>query len=196
MTIAVRASSYGVLHVYLADRQQISPTLEQRHHMAELTVLDEKLAEVLGLAQAAQTATKRVATLARAEKQTELVDLMKQMGDQAGEIEQRCEAVAGSRDGMRTAINKKARETKAEVAGFMKTYLEDAETLDGLEFLSMAEAGEMAHWEILATLNETAKDKDVARIVKHAIPIQQRHVNSIREHSLRLAADEDPSELA
>ena len=31
--------------------------------MAELTHLDEKLAEVLGLAQAAQTATKKVATL-------------------------------------------------------------------------------------------------------------------------------------
>lgn len=43
---------------------------------------------------------------------------------------------------MRTTINKKARETKGEVTGFMKTYLEDAEALDGLEFLSMAEAGE------------------------------------------------------
>ena len=32
--------------------------------MAELTTLDEKLAEVLGLAQAAQLATKKVATLA------------------------------------------------------------------------------------------------------------------------------------
>ncbi len=36
--------------------------------MAELTHLDEKLAEVLGLAQAAQTAAKRVATLAKKEK--------------------------------------------------------------------------------------------------------------------------------
>ena len=40
--------------------------------MAELTHLDEKLAEVLGLAQAAQAATKKVATLARQEKDTEL----------------------------------------------------------------------------------------------------------------------------
>jgi hypothetical protein len=49
----------------------------------------------------------------------------------------------------------------------MKTYLEDAEALDGLEFFSMAEAGEVAHWEILATLNETAKDRDVASLVKY-----------------------------
>ena len=164
--------------------------------MAELTTLDEKLAEVLGLAQAAQTATKKVATLARKEKETELLELMRQMGDEAAKLEQRCDVVAGSRDGMRTAITKKARETKTEVVGFMRTYLEDAEALDGLEFLSMAEAGEMAHWEILATLNKTAKDKEIAGVVKFALPLQKSHVSSVREHSLRLAAAEDPSEAA
>jgi predicted Rossmann-fold nucleotide-binding protein len=164
--------------------------------MADLTHLDEKLAEVLGLAQAAQAATKKVATLARKEKDTELLELIRRMGDEAAEIEQRCDVVAGAREGMRTAITKKARETKAEVVGFMKTYLEDAEALDGLEFLSMAEAGEMAHWEILATLNETANDKAVADVVKFALPLQQSHVDAVREHSLRLAADESPSEPA
>jgi hypothetical protein len=78
----------------------------------------------------------------------------------------------------------------------MKTYLEDAEALDGLEFLSMAEAGEMAHWEILATLNAKAEDPDIAAVLRFALPIQQAHVNAVREHSLRLAADEDPSEPA
>jgi predicted Rossmann-fold nucleotide-binding protein len=164
--------------------------------MAELTVLDEKLAEVLGLAQAAQTATKKVAMLARREKQADLLELMEQMGDQAAQIEQRCEVTAGTREGMKTAIAKKARETKAEVTGFMKTYLKDAEALDGLEFLSMAEAGEMAHWEILTTLNATAEDPDIAEVVRFALPIQQAHVNAVREHALRLSASEDPSELA
>ena len=44
--------------------------------MAELTHLDEKLAEVLGLAQAAQVATKKVGTLARQEDETELLELL------------------------------------------------------------------------------------------------------------------------
>ena len=164
--------------------------------MAELTHLDEKLAEVLGLAQAAQTATKKVATLARRENESELVELMGQMSDQAAKVQQRCDVVAGTREGMRTAITKKARETKSEVTDFMKTYLEDAEALDGLEFFSMAEAGEVAHWEILATLNETANDRGVAGLVKFAVPLQQTHVTAVREHSLRLAADEDPAEPA
>jgi hypothetical protein len=164
--------------------------------MADLTTLDEKLAEVLGLAQAAQAATKKVATLARREKESQLLAVMQQMGQESAKVEQRCDVVAGAREGMRTAINKKARETKAEVTTFMKTYLEDAEALDGLEFLSMTEAGEMAHWEILAKLNETANDRDVAGVVKFALPLQRAHVDTIREHSLRLAAEEDPSEPA
>lgn len=129
-------------------------------------------------------------------KQSELVDLLRQMGDQAAQVEQRCETVSSTRDGLKTAITKKARETKAEVSEFMKTYLEDAEALDGLEFLSMAEAGEMAHWEILAKLNERAADRDIATLVRFAVPVQQRHVNAVREQSLRLAAEEDPSEPA
>ena len=118
------------------------------------------------------------------------------MGDEAAKVEQRCDDAAGTREGMKTAIAEKARETKAEVNGFMKTYLEDAEALDGLEFLSMAEAGELAHWEILATLNETANDKDIAAVVEFALPLQQSHVDAVRKQSLRLAAEEDPSEPA
>jgi hypothetical protein len=164
--------------------------------MPELTHLDEKLAEVLGLARAAQTATKRVGTLARKEELADLRELMEQMGQQAAELEERCEKAADTRDGMKTAINTKARETKADLSEFMKTYLEDAEALDGLEFLSMAEAGELAHWEILAKLNERAGDGDISGLVKFALPLQRRHVDVVREHSLRLAAEEDPSEPA
>jgi hypothetical protein len=69
------------------------------------------------------------------------LELMSRMGDHAARVERRCDVAAGTRDGMETAIAKKARETKAEVTEFMKSYPEDAKTLDGLEFLSMTEAG-------------------------------------------------------
>jgi hypothetical protein len=60
----------------------------------------------------------------------------------------------------------------------------------------MAEAGELAHWEILAKLNETANDRAVTDVVEFAFPLQQAHVAAVREHSLCLAAAEDPSEPA
>jgi hypothetical protein len=118
------------------------------------------------------------------------------MGDEAAKVEQRCDIAASSRNGVRTAIAQKARETKTEVNEFMKTYLKDAEALDGLEFLSMAEAGELAHWEILAKLNETANDDEIDRVVEFALPLQRAHVNAVREHSLRLAGEQDPAEPA
>jgi hypothetical protein len=47
---------------------------------------------------------------------------------------------------------------------------------------------------ILAKLNETANDAEIDKIVKFALPLQQAHVDAVREQSLRLAAKEDPTE--
>jgi hypothetical protein len=164
--------------------------------MAELTVLDEKLAEVLGLAQAAQQAAKKVGSLAKKAKETELAELMIQMGEEAKAVEERCQTVADTRNGTKSEIAKKARETKADIVDFMKSYLEDAEALDGLEFLSMAEAGELAHWQILDTLNKSANESAIRDLTGFALPLQESHVKEVASHALRLAGDEDPSEPA
>ncbi|HEX2102698.1 MAG TPA: hypothetical protein VHF51_03555 [Solirubrobacteraceae bacterium] len=162
--------------------------------MAQLTQLDSKLAEVLGLAQAAQQATRKVAGLAKGDK--DLVATLNRMGDEAKETEKRCKAVAEKRDGKKTAINKKARETKAEAREMLATYLggEDADALDGLEFLIMAEAGELGHWEIVQTMATKAKDRNVVRLAEWATPIQQGHFETVRSSSLQLAQEEDPNE--
>ena len=49
----------------------------------------------------------------------------------------------------------------------------------------MAEAGELAHLEILSKLNETANDGEIDKIVNFALPLQQAHVDAVREQSLR-----------
>jgi gamma-glutamyl phosphate reductase len=104
--------------------------------MAELTHVDEKLAEVLGLAQAARAAINKVATLARQEGDAELLELLQRMEDEAAKVEQGCDVASSSRDGVRTAIAKKA------------------------------------------------------------LPLQQAHVDAVREQSLRLAGKEDPTKPA
>ena len=162
--------------------------------MAQITQLESKLAEVLGLAQAAQQATKKVARLAKGE--TELIALLDRMNAEAKETEKRCKALAEKRDGKKTAINRKARETKAEAAEMMNTYLsgDDVDALDGFEFLIMAEAGELGHWEIVRTMATKAKDRPLVRLAEWATPIQQGHVEAVRTSSLQLAEDEDPNE--
>jgi hypothetical protein len=162
--------------------------------MAELTVLEEKLSEVMGLAQAAEDATVKVEGLVEDE---EIASSLERMREEAAETARRCEEVAASRDGKKTAILDKARETKSEASEMMSTYLgEDADGLDGFEFLTMAEAGEVGHWAVLGKLNEAAGESEIEELVEWALPIQERHFNEVKECSLELAGEEDPNETA
>jgi thioesterase domain-containing protein len=159
--------------------------------MADLTTLEEKLAEVTGLAGAAQEATKKVESLL--DDSVSLADALGKMRREAEETESRCIDVAGSRDGKKTAILEKAQETKNEATEMLRTYLgEDSDGLDGFEFLTMAEAGEVGHWTILGKLNEAAGEERVRELVEWALPIQERHLEVVRNGSLELAAEEDP----
>lgn len=165
--------------------------------MADLTNLESKLGEVTGLAMAAQAATDKVLALAEKEQETNLVSALRQMHKEAAETEQRCTDLAGSFNGKKTAILDEARATKSKGAEMMKTYLDgDWDTLDGFEFLTMAEAGEVAHWSVLAAMNERANHREVARLVAWALPIQQRHLTDVMEVSVDLAASEDPGQTA
>jgi hypothetical protein len=160
--------------------------------MAELTVLETKLAEVLGLAQAAQGAGVKVSDLVEDDA---LKQELERMRKEAEETEERCTQLAEDLDGKKTAILEKARETKQEATEMMRTYLgEDADGLDGFEFLTMAEAGEVGHWEVLGVLGEKAGKSDVQELVQWARPIQERHFETARKGSLQLAAEENPNE--
>ena len=165
--------------------------------MAELTNLESKLGEVLGLAMAAQGATEKVKKLVQEEGDDELVGTLERMHREAAETEERCTEVAGSIDGKKTAILEKARETKQEATEMMSTYLgDDADALDGFEFLTMAEAGEVGHWEFVELMARKAGNTDVQEVARWVKPIQQRHFDDVMKGSLKLAEEEDPNETA
>jgi hypothetical protein len=157
--------------------------------MAELTPLDEKLAEVLGLAQAAQEATKTAAGLEGAD---DYKDQLATMREQSKETEQRTNALVDTLEGRKTAIRDKARETKQEGIEMMQSYLggEDADALDGFEFLSMTEAGELAHWEIVQTIAEAVGDTKATELADWAVPLQRGHIDVVHGATLALAAEE------
>jgi hypothetical protein len=160
--------------------------------MAEVNTLEEKLAEVLGLAQAAQGATEKVEGLVEDEA---IAEQLRKMREEAEETERRCTELADARDGKKTAILDKARETKSEAEEMMQTYLgEDADALDGFEFMTMAEAGEVGHWHVLGKLNDAAGEEKISELVEWAVPIQERHFETVKECALTLAGEEDPYE--
>jgi hypothetical protein len=161
--------------------------------MAELTTLESKLGEVLGLAMAAQGATDKVKKLAQDERNDELVQKLERMHEEAVETERRCIEVAEDLDGKKTAVLEKAREVKGEATDMMSTYLgDDADALDGFEFLTMAEAGEVGHWAIVGVMSRRAGNAKLQRLVEWAKPIQERHLREAMEASVQLAGEEDP----
>jgi hypothetical protein len=166
--------------------------------MAELTALESKIGEVLGLAMAAQGATEKVGKLVEEEGEHEdLRSALERMHEEAKQAEERTTELAESLDGKKTAILEKAREVKREATEMMSTYLgDDADALDGFEFLTMAEAGEVGHWSIVGKLNERARVPGLQELVDWQRPIQERHFQQTLEGSLELAAGEDPNEPA
>ena len=162
--------------------------------MATLTKLESKLAEVTGLAMAAQDAARAVRGMLGSEH-APLAKRLTQAIDEARETQKRCTALAGTFKGKKTAILESARETKQEATEMREAYLGDEDDpLDGFEFLTMAEAGEVGHWSIVAKLNERAGNAELRKLTDWALPIQQRHFQEALDGSLKLAADEDPNE--
>ncbi|HWI21947.1 MAG TPA: hypothetical protein VNT22_04945 [Baekduia sp.] len=156
--------------------------------MADLTPLDEKLGEVLGLAKAAEGATDFVAKMDGADQFEE--DLAR-MNREAKETVERTDELIDSLDGKKTAIREKAQETKAEADEMRQTYLaEETEALDGFEFLTMAEAAELGHWEIVQKMATTIGDDETTELADWAVEVQRGHFDGVRAASLVLAEAE------
>jgi hypothetical protein len=160
--------------------------------MAETTPLEEKLGEVIGLAEAAREATRKAGELLEDDSQGELLG---RIAEESEETAKRAREVAQSRDGSAEAVLEQAEETRQEGVEMMGSYLDEgSDGLDGFEFLIMAEAGEAGHWAILGKLNEKAGEKEIGELVEWALPLQEAHLSGVREASLELAAQEGPDE--
>ena len=165
--------------------------------MAELTKLETKIGEVIGLAMAAQTATQKVMKMVEEEGSQELAATLRTMGEEAAQAEQRGTELLGSFEGKKTAILEEARSVKSKASDMMSTYLDaDADALDGMEFLTMAEAAEVGHWAVLEKMAERAGTPELRELVQWQLPIQKRHLRDTMDGSTTLAAEEDPNEPA
>jgi hypothetical protein len=67
----------------------------------------------------------------------------------------------------------------------LQTYLEgEAERRTASSFLTMAEAGELGHWEIVQTMSKTVGEDDVAQLADWAVEIQREHFDGVRDSSV------------
>ena len=160
--------------------------------MPNLTNMETKLAEVIGLAMAAQDATDKISKLV---KDRELTSQLKTMKQEAATAEKDGMELVGSIRGKKAAITKEAKSAKKKAASMMSDYLErSSDGLDGFEFLTMAEAGEVGHWSVLGEMAKSAGNREMRALVSKHLPIQKRHFREATAGSLKLARAEDPNE--
>ena len=159
--------------------------------MAELTNLETKLGEVIGLAMAAQAALDKVEKL---NTDRSLAKQLKVMRSEAVLAEKQGTEVAATFTGKKAKIIAEARTVKKKGGEMMKTYLDrGSDALDGFEFMTMAEAGEVGPWSVLQQMAKDAGHAGVRGLVRTHLPIQKRHLKEAMAGSMLLAAKEDPN---
>ena len=106
-----------------------------------------------------------------------LQNMKKEAGDHQRRIEQVMQAVSESEGLDEQSIRQNAEETSQKASQMMQTYLgENPDTLDALEFLCLAEAGEVTHYEVLDELAKKVKDKKFASEVKSILREEKQHL--------------------
>jgi ferritin-like metal-binding protein YciE len=148
--------------------------------MADKEMIQEKIGEAIGLERAAQKAVEELDShgLLKPEHMKKLT----QMKQQAGEQEQRMEELVRDlteSDGFESAtIESKAEETAEKASKIMETYLgEEPDTQEALEFLCLAEGGEVTHYEVLSRVAKEVKNKKFGRTVRAILEEEQKHLD-------------------
>jgi ferritin-like metal-binding protein YciE len=103
--------------------------------------------------------------------------MKKEAGDHQRRIEQVMQAVSESEGLDEQSIRQNAEETSQKASQMMQTYLgEDPDTLDALEFLCLAGAGEVTHYKVLDELAKKVNDKKFASEVKSILREEKQHL--------------------
>jgi len=148
--------------------------------MTEKEKLEEQIGEVLGLEIAAQKAVEELSAKGLLDKRGlkgKLQGMKKEAGDHQRRIEQVMQSVTESEGLDEQSIRQNAEETSQKASQMMQTYLgEDPDTLDALEFLCLAEGGEVTHYEVLGELAKEVKDKKFGSEVRSILREEKQHL--------------------
>jgi ferritin-like metal-binding protein YciE len=142
--------------------------------------LEEQIGECLGLERAAQQAVEEIESKGLLDKpglKGKIMRMQKEAGGHESKLEGVIQRVAESQELDNDSIEEHAEETVQKATEMMKTYLgEDPDTLDALEFLCLAEGGEVTHYEVLSKFIPKVKDKKFGNAVRSILKEEKRHL--------------------
>ena len=147
--------------------------------MANLQKLEQKIGEALGLEKAAQVAVEELSAkglLDEGGMKDKLQNMKKQANTHQANLEELIPALESEGIGSQN-IQKAAQETEQKAAEMMKTYLgDDPDSSEAIEFLCLAEGGEVTHYEVLSALTKGVKNKKFGTKVKAILAEEKRHL--------------------
>src|SRR5437764_14817009 len=127
--------------------------------------IEKKIGEALGVEMGAQKAVEELGSKGLLDKggmKSKLDNMRKQANNHQTQLEELVQKLSESEGGGfdSTNINEVANETEQKVSQIMKTYLGDQpDSSEAIEFLCLAEGGEVTHYEVLNAMAKIVKDR-------------------------------------
>jgi rubrerythrin len=144
--------------------------------------LEQKIGEALGLEMAAQKAVQELDSkglLDEAGMKAKLDKMRKEANNHQTKLEELVQKLSQSSLALSTEnIQESAEETEQKASQMMNTYLgEDPDSSEAIEFLCIAEGGEVTHYEVLSTMaTKKVKNKQFSTAVNSILREEQRHL--------------------
>jgi hypothetical protein len=148
--------------------------------MADKQKLEQKIGEAIGLEKAAQVAVEELSAkglLDEGGMKDKLQTMKKQASNHQMNLESFIQTLSESEGLSPENIQTTAQETEQKAAEIMKTYLgDDPDSSEAIEFLCLAEGGEVTHYEVMSAMTKGVKDKKFASKVKSILAEEKRHL--------------------
>jgi ferritin-like protein len=143
--------------------------------------LEKKIGEAIGLEMAAQKAVEDLSAKGLLPNERTLKYKLEGMRKQANNHQTKMEDLVSKlsqSDALDSSkIQQMAQETEQKATKMMETYLEeDPDSQEALEFLCLAEAGEVTHYEVLNAMTKGVKNKQFGTKVKSILVEEKKHL--------------------
>lgn len=143
-------------------------------------MIQEKIGEALGLEIAAQKAVEDLDSrgLLKPEQMKKLSKMKDEASQQEEEMQDLIKGLVESDGFDQEEIDEKADETADKASKIMETYLGDEpDNQEALEFLCLAEGGEVTHYEVLSSIEKDVKNKKFGTKVRSILKEEKRHLD-------------------
>jgi ferritin-like metal-binding protein YciE len=141
--------------------------------------LEQKLGKALGLEKAAQKAVEELSAkglLDEGSMKEKLQTMKWQANNHQTNLEELVADLASEGISLEI-IHKTASETEQKASEIMKIYLgKDPDSCEAIEFLCLAEGGEVTHYEVLSAMTKGIKNKKFGTKVKAILAEEKRHL--------------------